>query len=293
MEGINELTVLEFMNSSRIKLEEKGMEESRLISELLLCDVLQCDRLKLYLDFEKPLTKEELSELNIKLERRLSDEPLQFIEGKAHFFGYEFIVNKSVLIPRPETEILVEKVLEHVYASGRKKIEILEIGSGSGCIAIALGKELDKKGIDYSLNSLDISEEALIVANENLRKLGPFRGKIKFHLRDVFDIPELKKHVDYLISNPPYVSQAEFEMLEPDVKDHEPSIALTDGADGLTFHRKLIDLFSTDTKGSELFIEIGFGQMDSVRTLLQNAGIGSFRFIDDYSCIPRIIHASK
>ncbi len=293
MEGINELTVLEFMNSSRNMLEEKGLEESRVISELLLCDVLKCDRLKLYLDFEKPLTKEELSSLNVKLERRLSDEPLQFIEGKANFFGYEFIVNKSVLIPRPETEILVEKILDHIYSKANSRIEILEIGTGSGCIPIALCKELDKKGIDYSLNSLDVSEEALSVANENLRKNGPFKGKIKFHLRDVFDIPELKKHVDYLISNPPYISKSEFEMLQPDVKNFEPTVALTDGADGLTFHRKLISLFSTNDQGCELFVEIGFGQKDSLVNLFQDSGISNFRFIDDYSGIPRIIHASR
>ena len=293
VEGLEDLTVLEFMNASRSKLEEMGMEESRLITELLLCDVLKCDRLNLYLDFEKPLSKEEISELNKKLERRLADEPLQLIEGKANFFGYEFTVDGNVLIPRPETEILVEIILEHICNSGKKKVEILEVGTGSGCIAIALCKELDKMEIDYSFNSVDVSAEALIIANQNLLKHGPYKGNVRFHEKNIFDVTELKKHVDYLISNPPYISQDDFENLQPEVKNYEPAIALTDRADGLSFHRKLIMLFAGSNQCSELFIEIGFGQKNSLIKLLDDAGIVNYKFIEDYSGIPRIIHASK
>jgi release factor glutamine methyltransferase len=249
--------------------------------------------MKLYLDFEKPLSEEELDSLNTMLERRLSNEPLQFIQEKANFFGYEFLVDRRVLIPRPETEVLVENVLEHISSSQKKKVEILEIGTGSGCIPITLAKELDKRIIDYDINSIDISEEALEVARLNFQKLGPFNGRLEFYRRSFFDIPSLKRNVDYIVSNPPYVSLSKYENLSPDIKDFEPESSLTDGSDGLSFYRKISELISPEVFKGELFSEMGFGQKESIEMIMNNAGIRKFRFINDYSGIPRIIHVSK
>ncbi|MBK6876363.1 MAG: peptide chain release factor N(5)-glutamine methyltransferase [Ignavibacteria bacterium] len=293
MEGKNQLTVLEFLNSSRNKLESKGIDESRIIAELLLCDVIGCDRMKLYLDFERPLSKDELETLNSLLERKLNDEPLQFIQEKAYFYGYEFYVDRNVLIPRPETENLVELILGHILASQKKSIEILEVGTGSGNIPIAMAKELDKHKISYIINSIDVSKEAIEVAKQNQIKHGPYNGVLNFHCKSIFDIPALKKNVDYIVSNPPYVSADRYEKLSPDVKEFEPEVSLTDGFDGLTFFRKLTDLIKPESVKCELFSEIGYGQKESINQILLDGGITNVRFINDYADIPRIVHVSK
>ena len=161
-------TLLEILNYSAELLKNSGIKDARLNIELMLCDVLNCDRIKLYLDFDKPLSKNETDQFKLYLRRRLNKEPLQYILGKTVFFGYEIFVDKNVLIPRPDTELLVESILNDIFDSKKEFINILEIGTGSGCIIVAISKELDKKNISYKIKSIDISERALEIAFKNI-----------------------------------------------------------------------------------------------------------------------------
>ncbi|MBX7041953.1 MAG: peptide chain release factor N(5)-glutamine methyltransferase [Ignavibacteria bacterium] len=283
-------TVSEFVSSARQRLEEAGIDEARLTAELIMCEVLECGRMDLYLNFDKPLQGQETQKLEKFLSGRLSGEPLQYIFGHANFFGYEFFVDSSVLIPRPETELIVDAVLKSIESAHRKSAEILEIGSGSGCISIALAKQLDDRGVDYIINSLDVSGPAIETAKKNMNRHLPYNGKLSFHQKDVFSISSLKRRVDYIISNPPYISADEYERLPGIVKNREPRTALTDSADGLSFIRKLISLFTPFKNSTELFCEISFGQNIEITNLLDSAGMEKYDFIADLSGIPRVLH---
>lgn len=284
------LTVLQFIDDSRNMLEAAGMDEARLTSELILCEVLGCERMNLYLDFEKPLNSDELRLSYEYLERRLRSEPLQYIFRKSNFYGFDFYVDERVLIPRPETEILVQSVIEKIKVSGKKKIEILEIGTGSGCIALTLAKLLDEASVEYEINSIDVSPDALEVARMNKVNLSPFRGKVSFHVKDLFSIPSLKRSVDYIVSNPPYVSKSEYAGLSDDVRNYEPGLALTDNADGLTFFRKLLELVSGQEFRGELYCEIGYGQEIKLTAILAEMNFTNFSFMNDDSGVKRILN---
>jgi len=254
------VTVTEFIGISTKLLKEKHVLDARLNIELLLCDVLKCNRVRLYLDFDKPLSKDEVKTFKEFLKRRLKHEPLQYILGKASFYGLEFIVNKNVLIPRQETELLVERILEDIKSSGRNKISIFEIGTGSGCISISIAKNLGKEKIDYEIFSIDNSEGAIEVALENLRSNMPDEKKVRFYRKDVFEIDKLNKSFDYIISNPPYISYIDYGKLDPEVKDFEPESSLTDKDRGLKFYEKLFEIASEDNFKGKVYCEIGFGQ---------------------------------
>lgn len=280
------------MASARKRLEEAGIDEARLTAELIMCEVLECGRMDLYLNFDKPLKRQEIKRLETYVAGRLKGEPLQYVIGHANFFGYEFFVDESVLIPRPETELIVDAVLKSIESAGSKSAEILEIGSGSGCISIALAKQLDERGIDYIINSLDLSGPAIETAQRNMSRHSPYKGKLSFHQKDVFTVSSLKRRVDYIISNPPYISADEYESLPGIVRNHEPKDALTDGADGLSFIRKLISLYGPFKGSTELFCEISYGRKDDISNLLESAGMEKYEFIDDLSGIPRVLHLS-
>ncbi len=160
-------TLLEILNYSSNLLRENRIDDARLNAELMLADVLKCKRIDLYLDFEKPLNNDEKEKFKVYLRRRLKREPLQYILGKTNFFGYEIFVDDAVLIPRQDTEILVEKVLHFIESSGKDFVKILEIGTGSGCIAVALLSELKKRNINYKYSGTELSIKALEVSRKN------------------------------------------------------------------------------------------------------------------------------
>ena len=212
---------------------DNDFENPRKEIELLLQDILECSRVNLYLRFEEPLEKIQLVKLREWVQRRKNREPLQYITGKAGFYNLILKVTPDVLIPRPESERLVEVLLETV---GKKSnISILDIGTGSGCLALALGKELPKAnitGIDKSARAIEIAKlnsETLKIKNANFIQIDLFKNKIE-------------GKYDVVISNPPYIPQREIESLMPDVKNFEPLSALTDSADGLTFYRKISEI---------------------------------------------------
>jgi release factor glutamine methyltransferase len=293
MEKISNPTVLDVIKSSTELLAKKNIANPRLNVELMLCEVLDCDRVKLYLDFEKPLTKNELELYREWFKRRLNHEPLQYITGHAYFYGCRFKVNEHVLIPRQETEILVEKVLDDIKNNSHESLNILEIGTGSGCISIALGKKLDEMKLNYNIVAIDISKEALDVAAYNLDKLEGSSEKISFVEKDIFEIDTFNKDIDYIISNPPYIPYIEFEGLDEEVNKYEPAISLTDYKDGLSFYRKILELYSHPVITGKLFFEIAYNQKKNLEILLNEFPEVTGKFYKDYSDNDRVLEVSK
>lgn len=254
---------------------------------------MNCDRFSLYLNFDKPLKPAETEILKNFLERRISHEPLQYILGSTSFYGYEIKVNKSVLIPRPETEILVDKIIKDIEAGGKTRISVFEIGTGSGCIPVAIGKSLSDKNINFEIFTIDISEDAIKTATANLELNGLKIPEIRLTVKDVFEIEKLKKDFDYIVSNPPYISEREYKLLDKDVLDSEPKIALTDSGDGLNFYKRIFRIASDKGFTGKLFLETGFGQKEDLEKLMKEFNFKEFIFHKDYNDIDRILEIVK
>ena len=218
----------------------KGISNAKLEVEWFLCHILICQRIDLYVQFEQPLMKDELAQFKEMVRRRIEGEPFQHILGKADFYGRDFIVNKHVLIPRPETEMIIELLKK------RDAVEsILEIGTGSGCIATTISLE----NLSISIIATDISKEALSIAKENSQKFSVENTDFKIH---DFLNTDINSTFDVVVSNPPYIGFDEMSGLQKEVQDYDPKIALTDNDDGLSFYRRFAEL------GTSLLNENGY-----------------------------------
>ncbi|HMQ68694.1 MAG TPA: peptide chain release factor N(5)-glutamine methyltransferase [Ignavibacteria bacterium] len=286
-------TVLNAIKNISAKLSGNNIPDARLNAELFLCHVLKCDRVGLYINFDKPLNREETELLKNFTDRRIAHEPLQYIIGTTSFFGYDIRVNKDVLIPRPETELLADIIINDIKKSNKKKISIFEIGTGSACIPIAIARSLQKEEIDLEIFSIDISGDAIKTATENLELNGLNQTGIRLAVKDVFQIDKLKKDFDYIISNPPYISEKEYRLLDKDVLLSEPKIALTDSGDGLNFFRRIFRIASDNGFTGRLFLETGFGQKEDLEKLMKEYNFRDFMFYKDYNGIDRILEVSK
>ena len=281
-------TVRELMKSAMEHLQRKGFEDARLNVELLLAHALDLQRIQLYLHFDKPLTPEELKQFRTLYERRLKREPVQYIIGSTSFMGLHFAVDSRVLIPRPETETLIEQtmLLCQRYPNDAP-IHVLEVGTGSGNIAVSLAKYIKHAHV----TAIDVSKEALIVAEENAR-MNSVDSQIQFLLIDVFDRVEdiSRERFDLIVSNPPYVPKDEWEQLQTEVRDFEPSVALTDGKDGFEFYHRLIGIIADILKpGGGIMLEVGFNQAEKVARKLKKAGINQLQITNDLQGIPRVV----
>jgi release factor glutamine methyltransferase len=261
-------------------------------AELLFTEVFCCSRISLYQGRRRPLSKYNGFKIASVLKRRILGEPLQYILGKTEFMGIELKVNPDVLIPRPETEILVEKTIK--LASGISSeglgLEILDLGTGSGCIAVSLAKFLPRAKV----TAVDISEKALAIAQENA-KLNNVADKITFLESDLFSNHELAdKKYDLIASNPPYIRAKTIAKLQPEIA-YEPRIALDGGKSGLVFYRRIINAADNYLKIGGLFImEIGFQQKEAIKNIFQKSK--NFAIIDimkDYQDIDRVIIAKR
>ena len=241
--------IIDIVEWAEIYFKEKDFDNPRLEIEWLLCALLDCNRIDIYLRFEEPLSKQQLKKLKTWISRRIKKEPLQYITGSCDFYGRDFIVNPNVLIPRPETERLIDIALNKLDNSS--ELRILEVGTGSGCIAVTLGLEIPNSYI----YAVDISPNALEVANINKQRQKA--ENVNFLEMDILKfIPD--KTFDCLISNPPYIPKEELKVLMKDVKDYEPLIALTDNSDGLIFYKKFADIASNIIKpGGYIILEVG------------------------------------
>jgi release factor glutamine methyltransferase len=281
------LTVLEAIQKSTDYLDKKGIESARLNAELLLAEILSCKRLDLYIRFEKPLSDEETNKYRDWIARRGKYEPLQYIIGHVEFYGLQFNVNQSVLIPRQETEILVETVIER----NKKKegMRILDIGTGSGIIPILLAKHL----IDAEIIAIDISSQVLVTAKEN-SILNQTDGVITFLEQDIFNADYSPGSFDLIISNPPYVSKEEFSTLQKEIINYEPSKAITDENDGLSFYRHIIEKGRDWLKeNGQIYFEVGKDQYEDVQKMMGEYGYKNISITKDYQQIERVIKGEK
>jgi len=258
------VTVLEVISKSSDFLAKKGVDSPRLQTELLLAHVLQLPRMKLYLNFERQLTEPELDSLRKLVQRRGQREPLQHLVGSASFCGLDMAVNRHVLIPRPETELLAEAGWQFLSTLNSQPSTVLDFGTGSGCIAIALAAKCPTSRVI----ALDVSADALAIAKQNAAKNG-FTDHIEFRHGDGFAVLNPDERFDLIVSNPPYIASAEIETLQPEVRDHDPRGALDGGADGLDFYRRLAAEARTFLKPrGKLMLEFGEGQADATSAIL-------------------------
>ncbi|MCU0373527.1 MAG: peptide chain release factor N(5)-glutamine methyltransferase [Ignavibacteria bacterium] len=295
MAGEKLTTLLEILNYSAVLLKENGIKDARLNAELMLASALDCDRMKLYLDFDKPLTVSEKENFKSMLRRRLKHEPVQYILGKTNFYGYNILVSKDVLIPRPDTEILVEVFLNHLKTKN-PPYNIIEIGTGSGCITVAVCKELEKINAEYFYLGTDISDNALYIANQNLELNKAVNYKlIKSDFLKDFSISyfnkEFAKEPGFIISNPPYISLSEYRELDAEVREFEPACSLTDNSDGYTFYRKFLEFYKEYSV--DIFLEIAYNQKQEIVKLLQEEAISFPEFIKDLNGIYRVLKLIK
>ena len=257
------MTVLEAIQRSTGFLARKGVDSPRLQVELLLAHALGVPRLKLYLNFEQKLTSANLETVRELVRRRGNREPLQHIIGSTSFCGFEIKVNRHVLVPRPETEMLAERAWQFLAALNSPPGAALDFGTGSGCLAIALAAQCP----GAQVHAADISEEALRVARENAA-LNNLSDKIQFHSGDGFAALPRGLPFDLIVSNPPYVPSAEIEALAPEVRDHDPRLALDGGADGLDFYRRLAAEAANHLRpAGRIMLESGDGQAEPIRQL--------------------------
>jgi release factor glutamine methyltransferase len=278
------ITVLEVIKLSTEYLQKKGVESPRANAEILLAEILKCKRLELYLSFDKPLAENEVQYYRESIRKRGLRIPLQYIVGNVEFYGLKLIVNEYVLIPRPETELLVEKIIDESENSANLKI--LDIGSGSGNISLSLAKNLPNPNVV----GIDISESALEVAKQNA-KLNSLQDRVEFKLFNIMcdDLNSLGKF-DLIVSNPPYVSANDYENLEPELKNHEPQIALSDNSDGVSFYRHIIEVSNQILNNpGKLYFELGIDQSTQVKKFFEQKGFNNITVTKDYSGIDRII----
>ncbi len=272
-------TILKVLDWTKAYLAEKGVENARLEAEWLLCAVLGLDRVGLYVNFDKPLSEAELARFRGMVARRARREPLQYILGNQEFMGLEFEVSPEALIPRHDTEVLVEEAVRRAAPAGR----ILDIGVGSGCIAVALAKALTQAEVW----GVEKSPEALALAERNAANHGV---RVTLFEGSLFE-PFPEQRFDLIVSNPPYIPTGDLETLQPEVRDFEPREALDGGADGLDFYRLIIPAAPDYLNpGGWLLFEAGIGQAEAVQALFGATGrFGGLFTARDAAGIDRVV----
>ena len=253
---------------------DKNFDNPRFEIEWLLQDLLNYKKIDLYLKFEEEIDSEKLFILKSWIKRRVSREPSQYITGKADFYGRSYFVNNKVLIPRPETEILIDAAIKNLLE--KKNPFIIDIGTGSGCIGITLAIEIKKSNV----LSIDISKDALLIAKNNAENHNI--KNIQFLEIDILK-NDINKKADLIISNPPYISKNELSTLMPEVRNHEPKISLTDNKDGFTFYERFVSLFPKILKNDgAAIIEVGREEHSTrVLEIFKKNGIKNIKFIKD------------
>jgi release factor glutamine methyltransferase len=288
------MTILEVLNWSTNYLEDHQIENPRLNAELLLARSLNLSREGLYMRLHNRVGERDKEVLEKLIQRRISGEPLQYILEHQEFWSIDFKVDPRVLIPRPETELLVEQSLLILSESSLRRIpSVLEIGTGSGAVAIALAKELK----NIFVVATDISMDALVLARENARS-ARVQDQISFVKGDLFGPfrpPDGRAPFDLILSNPPYITRRKINTLAREVKDHEPRIALDGGEDGLAFYRRIIpEAHAYLGEGGWLLVEVALGQSGIVSGMIEDGG--NFlkpESLPDLSGLGRVVKAQR
>ena len=274
--------LIDLINLGETYFKDKNFDNPRSEIEWLLQDLLNYKKIDLYLKFEEEISSEKLFILKSWIKRRISREPLQYITGKADFYGRSYFVNNKVLIPRPETEILIDAAIKNLFK--KKNPFIIDIGTGSGCIGITLAIEIKKSNV----LSIDISKDALLIAKNNAENHNI--KNIKFLEIDVLK-NDINQKADLIISNPPYISKNELSTLMPEVKNHEPKISLTDNKDGFTFYKRFVSLFPKILKNDgAAIIEVGREEHSiKVLEIFKKNGMKNIKVVKDLNCDNRAV----
>jgi release factor glutamine methyltransferase len=283
------VTVLEAIQKSSSFLAKKQVDSPRLQTELLLAHLLKLPRMQLYLQFDRALSVPEQDAFRELVRRRGLREPLQHIVGSTSFCGFEIVVNRHVLVPRPETELLAERAWQFLGARNSTPPTALDFGTGSGCIAVALAAKCPAARV----HALDRSPEALAVAKQNAAANG-VADRIEFLHSDGFAAIPHDARFDLIAANPPYIATAELASLEPEVRDHDPRAALDGGTDGLDFYRRL----ATEAGGflkndGRLMLEMGDGQAESLQIIFPEQKWIVEAILEDYTRRARVLIARR
>jgi len=277
-------TPLKLIHWTKEYFEKKGIAEARLEAEILLAHVLGWKRIELYARFEEAVGPEKLAAFREAVKRRGLREPTQYILGSAEFCGLTFKSDRRALIPRPETELVID--VSATLASVSDEPLIVDIGTGSGVLAITAARRFPKAHVV----ACDISEEALTLARENAALLG-LADRVEFRCGDFAEtLAEFASRVDAALANPPYVSESELAGLAPELREHEPLVALVAGKEGTEVETRLVEFAPTLLKpGGHLVMEIGAGQAPRIRDIVaKTPALELLRFEKDFSSIERV-----
>ncbi|HWE95343.1 MAG TPA: peptide chain release factor N(5)-glutamine methyltransferase [Tepidisphaeraceae bacterium] len=272
----------------------KNVDQPRLAAELLLGHVLNYPRIKLYTDYERVLTDAQLAVFRPLVQRAAEDEPIAYLTGKAHFFNLEFDVTRDVLIPRPDTETLVENVMQFVRnQAGMEAPRVLDLCTGSGCIAAAVAHHIKSAVV----TATEISPAAAAIARKNIDRLG-LTGRVLIEEGDLFKPLNHMVDVrpfDLILSNPPYIPTSQIASLDRSVKDYEPLQALDGGLDGLMLHRRILDQAPDRlVPGGRVFLEIAFDQGELATKVAQEyPAFEDVRVLKDYGGRDRVLTARR
>ena len=288
-------TVGQALKNIRKIFKDKGIMNPEREAEILLSYFLEMSRSEIYLNSDRVLKDIEKAQLEKKIQKRIEKIPLQYINKHQEFMGMDFLVEKGVLIPRPETEILVEEVIRKLknYKCSNS-LRVADLGTGSGIIAVSIAKFIE----DVIIYATDISKKSLQIALKNAQKHG-CKDKIIFLQGDLFEpfIGIIKKNsLDGIISNPPYIDSHDFESLPPEIKDNEPKVALSGGIDGLDYYRKIIKKSPQYLKKNGFMaLEVGFNQSKIVKELIikENNFNQNIEITKDYLGIERVVIAYR
>jgi release factor glutamine methyltransferase len=278
------MTVLELLQATTAYFGKKGVEQPRLSIEHLLADTLGKKRIELYLEFDRSLSEQELEPLREKVRRRAEGEPLQHLLGHWDFFGRTFKTDRRALIPRPETELLVEVVLKEFGASEGSANRLVDVGTGSGVLAITLA--LERPGLEVS--AIDLSADALTLARENAERFG-LADRIEFRRTDLLEEVEGPFHL--IVANLPYIPTAALNTLQREVK-FDPAPALDGGKDGLTIIKRLIESVPGKIVSNGLIaLEVGQGQAQEVSGFMADQNYRDISIRKDYQGVERLLIA--
>ena len=284
------MNIKEVLVNTEKYFKKNDIDNPRLDAEVLLAELLDMERIKLYVNFDYPLNDEEISQYRKMIKKRAKHIPVAYITGHKEFMSLDFFVNQNVLLPRPETEILVEYLIDYFQEKDMERVNIVEVGTGSGAIMVSLGHYLE----NAKILGVEIEPGAIEVTRKNIDKYS-LGDSLKVTQGDLLK-PLIKReisNVDLLVSNPPYISEDEMDNLPPEVKK-EPEKALYGGREGIDIYKDLIPQSKKVLKDKGMIaLEIGYTQADAVKKILQENNFKNIEVRKDYADKDRFIIAYK
>ena len=271
-------------------LKDKGVDDARLCAEMLVAHVIGCQRLRLYMEADRPASAEELARLRDLAKRALSYEPVQYLVGEASFYGISLKADKRALIPRPETQTLVDEAVRAIKAVEDRDPLVADVCTGSGCVAIAIAQQAPTA----VMHACDVDAEALALARENVERVG-VGDRVELRQGDLLDALPAGAVYDAIVANPPYIPDDEWASVAPNVKDHEPRHALRGGVDGLDFVRPIVEGSAERLRaGGLLAIEVASARTEDALGLFGSDGrYRETRIVRDFTGRPRVIRGLR